>query len=278
MAKLVCAIATTHHPYIFWAKAHFTKERLATAFDTVSRLLQKTRPDTVLFIGNDHLDNFFMDNMPSFAIGIANEARGPFVAEIEAGIPPLNCQVNASLAENIARAGLESNIDFAVARSFKLDHAYVVPYHLCLSERKLPIVPVFTNCFSAPLPRTRRFFAVGQALRKIIEKIPSDEKVAVLSSFNYSVDVGTLKWGCNNDFDQTAKEYVSEGKLQNILDDFTPEKLMSIGNSTTEFLNYVVLLGMLGDRKPDHYTEFQPPRDPNFPPLETKCPLVTWEL
>ena len=65
--------------------------------------------------------------MPSFCVGIANKAQGPFPIEHEQGIPTYAGAVNEDLSRFVLREGIRSNLDFARISDFRLDHAFVVP-------------------------------------------------------------------------------------------------------------------------------------------------------
>ena len=47
------------------------------ALDGMRVALEASRPDALVVIAAEHFANFFMDNMPSFAIGMADSYRGP---------------------------------------------------------------------------------------------------------------------------------------------------------------------------------------------------------
>ena len=67
------------------------------------------KPDAIIAIGNDHLDNFFFDNQPAFAIASGPEVEGPFWYEAEVmHLPAYRARVQRELAEDLrrTRAGL----------------------------------------------------------------------------------------------------------------------------------------------------------------------------
>ena len=272
MAKIVTALACTHNPYVIWGK--YPKKQLNEVFNPIRKKLKESDADVLLVIANDHINNFFLDNMPAFAIGIAPRAEGPFIQERMSGLPTFKSKVNEVVARDLLTKGIHLGVDFASAQHFTLDHGFTMPLHLSLSNIKIPIVPIFTNALVQPLPRTKRFFKVGQILKKIIDSRPKAEKVAVLSSFNYSVEVGGHKMGTHDrEFDEKAEQYLLDGKVDQILNEFTIERLIDAGNSTGEFLNYVTLLGMIGNRKPSYYRNFNP-----HPESFGKDPIVAWDL
>jgi len=73
MAKLVTIIGITHNPFmprLFQQTqqppgAAKVKERIAM----MRKKLAEAKPDVLITIGNDHLHQFFMDNMTPFMIG-----------------------------------------------------------------------------------------------------------------------------------------------------------------------------------------------------------------
>ena len=77
MATIVGAIATSHIPAIGRAIAQNLQEQdywkpFFDGFKPVHRWLEKVRPDVAVVAYNDHGLNFFLDKMPTFAIGAAS--------------------------------------------------------------------------------------------------------------------------------------------------------------------------------------------------------------
>ena len=256
MARLVSAVAMTHNPRIFWnadgADAR-SREDVYAIFGELRRRLADSQPDRLIVLSNDHLDNFFLDTMPPFCVGVADEATGPFWYESEVmHIPAYRARVDREAARDLLEVGVRERIDFAQCHEFGLDHAFTIPLALLRPEEDLPIVPVFTNVFAYPLPTERRFFEVGQAIRRLIAERPRDERIALVATFNLSVDVGGPKMGKRNDgFDRHALDLIREGRAEDILGELTVPRLLEAGNSTAEFLNYDAVLGVVEDRKPD---------------------------
>ncbi len=53
------------------------RDEFYAALDDMRAALEAARPDALVVIAAEHFANFFMDNMPSFAIGMADSYRGP---------------------------------------------------------------------------------------------------------------------------------------------------------------------------------------------------------
>jgi len=276
MGTVVAAIATTHNPRIFWnrdAADAASRDAVHAVFEALRRRLAEARPDRLIVIGDDHLDTFFLDHVSPFCIGLAPRARGPMWYEAEImQVPRYEAAVDVALAAHLLEAGIRANIDLAQAREFDLDHAFCVPLAILRPEADLPIVPVFTNLFVSPLPSPRRFYEVGALIHRAVRERPDDARVAVIASFNLSLDVGGPRMGQRDEaFDRTALELMRAGRVDDLLSRFTVERLYAAGNSTVEFLNYDVLLGVVGTRPPD-LLEF------HQVPAWGACPFAAWSL
>jgi protocatechuate 4,5-dioxygenase, beta chain len=276
MAEIVSVVASTHNPRICWNREQADKqdlEALIAVFADARRMLADSRPDLIVAVANDHLDNFFFDNMPTFAVGIAPVAEGPFWYEQEIMlVPKYRAQVPMSLAHHILRKGIERGIQFSQVHDFKIDHAFTLPLAYLRPEQDLGLVPIITNAFGYPLAGNRRWYELGQFLRQAIHEWPGTERVAVLGSFNLNVEVGGPKAGrYKDDFGNRMLALMSAGARDEILDTLTVPRLIEEGNSTAEFLNYVTMLGIVEDMPPS-FISHRPVRGVGT------CPIAVWKL
>jgi protocatechuate 4,5-dioxygenase beta chain len=266
----------THNPRIFW-NPHGPDERsrqdVFAIFRELRSRLAARRPDRLIVVGNDHLDNFLFDDVAPFCVGVAPEASGPFWYESEVmNIPPYRARIDQELGQELVHAGEQYDVEFATVTDFRLDHAFCVPLATVRPEQDLPIVPIFTNLFTYPLPSERCFFEVGRSIGALIAARPATERIAVVTTFNLSVDVGGPRMGTRDEsLDREALDLIRAGKAEDILSQLTVPRLMSAGNSTAEFLNYDVILGLVEDRAPD-FMEYR--RVPGW----GGCPAVLWDM
>ena len=276
MGTLVAAVAMTHNPRIFWngpAADEASRQAVGAIFGQLRRFVGEARPDRLIVIANDHFDNFFLDNMPQFCVGLGARAEGPFWYESEVmNLPPYSAAVDADLGGQLLDLGARRGIDFSQTHEYRLDHAFCVPLSTVRPEADLPIVPVFTNVFAYPLATERRFFEVGQTIRELVRERPKGERIAVVTSFNLSVDVGGPRMGKRDDeLDRLALDLIRQGDVSEILSRLTVERLVAAGNSTAEFLNYDAILGVVEDRPPD-FVEYR------LVPAWGGVPGVAWKL
>jgi protocatechuate 4,5-dioxygenase, beta chain len=276
MAHIVSAVASTHNPRIFWNRDQADPADLATLYATFAKvraLLADTKPDLIVGIANDHLDNFFFDNLPTFAVGTGPIAEGPFWYETEImNLPRYRAAVHQEMAQYLLRRGIEDGVQFSQVHDFTIDHAFTVPLSFVRPEQDLPLIPIMTNAFGYPIPPNRRWYELGQFLRRAIEAWPGSERVAVIGSFNMTVEVGGPKMGHYNfDLQRWMLEQMRAGNRDDILDTLTVPRLIAEGNSTSEFLNYVALLGIVEDGKPA-LIEHKPVKGVGT------CPVAFWSL
>ena len=276
MATIVSAIASTHNPRIFWNRDQADPTDLAglyATFDKVRGMLAETKPDLIVGVANDHLDNFFFDNLPTFAVGTGPVAEGPFWYETEVmNLPRYRANVHQGLANHLLRQGIDQGIQFSQVHDFKIDHAFPVPLSFVRPEEDLPMVPIMTNAFGYPIPPNDRWYQLGQFLRRSIEAWPGNERVVVIGSFNMTVEVGGPKMGNYNfDLQRWMLDQMRAGNRDDILKTLTVPRLIEEGNSTSEFLNYVTMLGVVETTKPT-FIEHKPVKGVGT------CPVAFWNL
>ena len=276
MAEIVSVIASTHNPRICWNRDQANKddlENLFAAFGELRTRLAAAKPDLIVAVANDHLDNFFFDNMPAFAVATGPEVEGPFWYEAEImHLPAYRADVEQALAQHILRTGIEAGMAFSQVHDFRIDHAFTLPLSFVRPEEDLPIVPIVTNAFGYPIPPNGTWYELGRFLRRTIEAWRDPRRVAVIGSFNMTVDVGGPKMGnYNTAFNAWLLDQMGKGNRDDILAHLTVPRLLEEGNSTAEFLNYVTVLGVVEDRKPS-FIQHKPVRGVGT------CPVAIWEL
>ena len=261
MAKLVELIGITHSPpYVQRFRDPGERDpgilRAKEAAQEMRTRLAAARPDVLLCLGNDHLSQVFMNNMPAFLVVKADRVHGPWRWERESGIPAYEAKVEVGLARSLVTGGFDKGVDFAFSDEYRLDHAFCVPLNFVRPEADLPIVPIFCNVMAPPVPPARRFFTVGQQLRRIIEEYPEDLRVGVVCTGHLSLEIGgpagTGTSAPDPKFDDTAVDLIGRGNVEGVMWEFTSERLMKAGNYTAGVLNFVALMGLADGQPADH--------------------------
>ena len=126
--------------------------------------IRATRPDALIVVAAEHFANFFMNNMPAFAMGMADSYEGPIEDEAFLRIKRTTVPGNKALSRKLIE-GVMQTVDVAYAEEWKFDHGISVPLHFLTPDYDLPIVPANINCQGPPLTPLKRAWAFGEALR-----------------------------------------------------------------------------------------------------------------
>lgn len=158
MAEIVGAFAVGHAPNAPGEVSRLgAGSEYAPLFAGVSEHLEAVDPDVIVMFDTDHFATFFYDNLPTFAVGIADHTSGPGTDRWP-GLPSYdNIPVEESLARLVHKEGIEEGFDLAASLEFGVDHSIVVPLHFLNPGMRRPIVPIWINGIAPPIPRKALF-------------------------------------------------------------------------------------------------------------------------
>lgn len=151
-------------------------------FDALAEMrgeLHAARPDVLVVVAPEHFGNFFMNNMPPFALGMSDGFFGPVEDEAFLRIPKRVAPSHAGLARRLIEC-VQQDVDVAVCEEWTFDHGIAVPLHFLNPGDRLPFIPGHINCQSLPLPPLHRTWAFGRALRKAADAVP--ERIALVGA------------------------------------------------------------------------------------------------
>lgn len=211
--------------------------------------LARVKPDVAIIIYNDHGLNFFLDKMPTFAVGAAGEYR---TADEGWGLPELPpFKGDPELSWHIIEKLVADEFDVTSCQEMLVDHGFNVPVQLLWPEwwRTGPMtIPVSINTVQHPLPSPARCFKLGQAIGRAVESYPGDARVVVIGTGGLSHQLdGTRAGFINKEFDLMC--------MEKIVDD--PEALAKYsihdivrlaGAQGTEFILWLTMRGALTGR------------------------------
>jgi 2,3-dihydroxyphenylpropionate 1,2-dioxygenase len=155
------------------------KDRFHGAFRRMGEDLHAAGPDALIVIGAEHFGNFFMNNMPAFAIGMANHYEGPIEDPAWLNIERRRVPGNEVLSKRIITEVMQS-VDVAYSEEWKFDHAIAVPLHFLTPSYDIPVIPANINCQGPPLPPLHRAWSFGEALRRAADRVP--ERIAIVAT------------------------------------------------------------------------------------------------
>lgn len=207
------------------------------AFAVLRKDLETAKPDVLIVVANDQFVNFFLNNIPAFFVTLADEVQGRFTRH------QFRYANQKELGETILKAGLARGMDLSFGKYVELQHTQTVPLYFLLPAPTIPILPIYVNTWIDPLPTPQRCYALGQLIRDVAEDQPL--RVSILGTGGLSHFPGSPRIGeIDTTFDNKLLRSMREGKGRSLAE-LTLDDLIQSGN--TEFLNWMVVLGAVGD-------------------------------
>ena len=208
MAQLIGGITTSHVPAIGRAIARDLQadpywKPFFDGYPPVHDWLAKVKPDVIVMFYNDHGLNFFLDKMPTFAVGAAPEYHN---ADEGWGIPVLPpIQGDQDLSWHLIESLIAEEFDVVTCQEMVIDHAVSLPMALLWPGQgawPVKVVPVCINTVQFPLPSAARCYKLGQAVGRAIRSWDADQRVVVMGTGGLSHQLDGERAGfINKDFD-----------------------------------------------------------------------------
>jgi protocatechuate 4,5-dioxygenase, beta chain len=250
MAVIIGGVGTTHVPSIGKAIAERKSKDpywspFFKGFDYVHDWLAREKPDMAVVFYNDHGLNFFLDKLPTFAVGAAalyrneDEGWGIPVARAVPGDPALSWHIiNALVADEF---------DITMCQEMLVDHAVTIPMALMWPGENWPIriVPVAINTVQHPLPSLRRCLNLGRAIGRAIESYAGNGPVMIVGTGGLSHQLDGKRAGfINTEFDQLCMDKIINEP--DVLARLSIHDLVEeAGAQGVEFLNWMAMRGAL---------------------------------
>ena len=233
-----------------------------SAFAVLRADMEQAKPDVLIVVANDQFVNFFCNNVPTFFVTLADEVKGQFTRH------KFQYRNHKELGRAIVRKGMEKGIDFSFGEHIELQHTQVVPLYFLLREAKIPILPIYVNTWVDPAPTPGRCYKVGELIREVADD--SKDRVAILATGGLSHFPGSPRIGeIDTQFDHQLSGSHAGGQRQGAWWTTSVEDLLKAGD--TEFLNWMVVVGSVGDAKAA-YTSYMPDL------VATGWGFVSWKL
>jgi hypothetical protein len=254
MARVIGGIGASHAPsmeHVYDAGEQTRRneewEPLFGPFEEVSKWLGGLRADRLLVIYNDHMDEFFLDAYPTFALGVADSYP---VADEGFGarpFPPL--PGDSAFGWHIARSLVADEFDPTICQELEVDHGVISPLPMIDFGQsggwQIPIIPLAVNVILHPLPTPRRCWKLGQALRRAILSYPKDLGVVVVGTGGLSHQLTGPRFGAvTPDWDREFMRLLARDPER--LCEYTHEDFIKLGGTeSVEVVNWMAMRGAL---------------------------------
>ena len=250
MSKITGSVATSHIPGIGNAIAKNLQQApywkpFFDGFIPAREWLARNTPDVVVVVYNDHGLNFFLDKMPTFAIGAAHL----YASEDEGWgiptVPPL--KGDPALSWAIIEGVVQDEFDVTTCQEMLVDHAVTIPLQLLWPEGPPPvrIVPIAVNTVQHPLPSPARCLKFGQSIGRAIEAYAPALRVLVVSSGGLSHQLEGERAGfINPQFDALCLNSLIN-EPEKLTGYTTLEIVEKAGSQGAEILNWIAGRGIV---------------------------------
>ena len=256
MADLCLGLATSHLAHIVNARALGDADQVAgfdAGYARLAGALREAAPDVCVIVTAEHVNKFFLDNMPAFCIGLFESFAGPVESRSRAvGYPwrtvPSDAGFSRYLIERGLGGGPGGGVDWAVSEFWEADHGIMVPLHKLDPEGAVPMVPVFVNCGSRPMPSARRCHAVGEWLAAAVADWDAEKRVGIIATGGLSHSVGTPTQGeIDAAFDEWFLDRLAAGEDERLAA-LSDARIDRAGSSTAEVRAWILLAGAFAGR------------------------------
>ena len=254
MATILGGICTSHIPAIGAAIARGAQDDdywkpFFDGYPPARDWLRSVQPDIAVVIYNDHGLNFFLDAIPTFAIGAANQYHN---ADEGWGLPTLDPYPgDPAFSWHVINSVVEDEFDVTMCQEMRVDHAFTVPLSLMWpdrSEMHIKTIPIEINTVQHPLPSPKRCYAFGQAIGRALAAYPKDLKVVLLATGGLSHQLDGKRAGfINKEFDlRCMTEIVDSPEALAALS--THELVELAGTQGVELMMWLTMRGALGSQ------------------------------
>jgi aromatic ring-opening dioxygenase LigB subunit len=237
-----------------WTDVQTRYGRVRDGLFELKRIIDESKPDALIVIGDDQNENFTSQNVPQFAIYTGAEAV--FFDRLFKQERTYRC--DAEIAHVILDVAVEGGFDLSFSENFPekrlISHAHAEPLmRILLPDADVPIVPIYVNAIHPPSPTPARCYSFGQMLGDIIRNQLSDKRIAMYASGGLSHFTAGYPWrfyrgpfgyGCiSEDFDRKVLGWIKNGQA-NKLAELSSAELLDHGE--IELRSWIVLAGAVG--------------------------------
>jgi aromatic ring-opening dioxygenase catalytic subunit (LigB family) len=135
------------------------------------------RPDRLVLVGGDHLNNFNLALQIPLAIAVSDDFR----TLGDGGVPVTEFAGDRAFAQDFARFAADADFDLVRAEEVIPDHGMAFPKLVVDPSNAIPTILIYVNSAMPLPPSPRRCHALGRILRSFVEEQrPAAERVVVL--------------------------------------------------------------------------------------------------
>lgn len=189
-------------------------DRSQAGLEVLKGVLIRMRPDVLVIIGNDQFENYDFGNYPTTSVFVGEEFTGPDSTTRGNRQAYHHVPGHPALGQAILIGLMERGFDPAFSLSDSnpekgMCHAIMRPLEFFGYD--VPVVPMLVNTLFPPQITAKRCYALGRALREIIEAFSHPLRIAVIGSGGLWHTPGSEAAYVDETFDQGILNYLEKG-------------------------------------------------------------------
>lgn len=263
MAEIVAGFGVPHTPvFPFFVERDGPDCEIAVLFRKLTEHLEEIKPDLIVMFDTDHLNTFFLDNLPIFAVGVADDFQGP-IDEVRS-VPVQTVKSRGDVAAHLRDTAIHAGFDISLLQEYGVDHSVFVPLHFMTPKLNIPVIPIFISGHVPPLPPARRCYELGAAIGKAVASWKEPLKVAMFGSGSFSLEVWGPRIAPGRSDGVPDPKWVERvmgllraGDIDTLLTEATEAQMLEAGNVGGEILNWIAMLGAIGGKRKPTWIEPQ---------------------
>jgi protocatechuate 4,5-dioxygenase beta chain len=252
MARLIGGIGTSHIPSL----GPVIDRRLTETpewkpffddYQPVRRWLESQAPDLAIVVYNDHGCDFFLDKMPTFAVGAAPSYPPGDQGWDVRRVP--DAAGDLAFSQHAIEHLIEAEFDVTICQELHVDHGFHVPMSLLFGDEwPVRVLPIVVNVIQHPVPTPLRCYKFGQALRRAVDTYPTAERVVIVGTGGMSHQLHGERAGfMSQTFDEAFLDAIEADPLA--LTRITRREYMErAGAEAIELIMWLTMRGALDER------------------------------
>lgn len=246
MGAIVGAFATSH---VLGAPdgVEDQAERVFQGMREIGARLRAARPDVLVVITSDHLNNFHVDEHAPFAI--ASDANHTPYGDM--GLPRDPIPGAPDFAAGLSAFGAQAGVPIPELSGVRPDHGVMIPHSVADPSRSIPTALLYVNSVLEPSPSPQTCWNLGGLIKSYVEDVrPADERIALLAGGGLSHWLGVPEEGrVNIAWDEAFIEAMIGGRGAELAGLTNDHILSEAGNGGLEVAAWITLAGALPGAK-----------------------------
>ncbi len=151
----------------------------------------------MIVVYNDHMNRFFFDAYPTFALGVADSFPQADEGWGKRDLPDL--PGDSAFGWHLARSLVADEFDPTICQEMAVDHGILSVLPMLTDTRwPAPVIPIAVNVIQHPLPTARRLWRLGGRSAARSRPFPRTRRVVVLGTGGLSHQLHGERFGMVN--------------------------------------------------------------------------------